>query len=164
MPLQTHFDQDRMNQLTPHQINVLLWVFPIALLLFGAIAGVTIAILTRRQYRRRDAQLAAVKADIPKRFPGYYYTDSDGRTWTIEGRVQPSSDTNTLDELISDPRLEDLAKRLVATGSKCCAVSASETHEISDWIKKVKSEWAEFRTPANPAPAPAPSVPIRAHP
>lgn len=32
------------------------------------------------------------------------------------------------------PRILELAQRLVAAGPKCCAVSASETHEITDFI------------------------------
>lgn len=34
-------------------------------------------------------------------------------------------------------RIQELAERLVAAGPKCCAISASECHEISDFIREI---------------------------
>ena len=39
-----------------------------------------------------------------------------------------------------DARILDLAGRLVASGDKCAHVSASETHEISDFIFGLEAE------------------------
>lgn len=38
---------------------------------------------------------------------------------------------------VPDARILDLAERLVAPGPKCCALSASECHEISDFIRDI---------------------------
>ena len=42
--------------------------------------------------------------------------------------------------MMSDKRILELADRLVASGPKCCAVSASECHEIRDYIHDSEAE------------------------
>ncbi len=47
------------------------------------------------------------------------------------------------------PRIVELVDRMTAVGSKCAQVSASETHEIADFIYELES-LLQAAEPANP--------------
>lgn len=58
------------------------------------------------------------------------------KLWQARAKLAQTQTAPSVPNEIADflPRAIELANRLTASGPKCCAVSASETHEIKDFV------------------------------
>ncbi len=76
---------------------------------------------------------------------GERFTPEEHAAVTVALNQAPTVPDEITDSI---PRAKELAERLVAPGPKACAVSASETHEICDFILMVAKYLAAIEHPA----------------